>query len=83
MSEKILRVFAQEPINWYSPFYVHSLCQNAFFGSNPLQKEEIIETVVTCVDIYTYRCEKCRVIDQCIHADAVRQHVYNAMENMR
>lgn len=73
-SEKILKVIDAPTITWFSPFYVHSLVKSAD-GS-----EAIVETIVETVDVYTYLCTRCAIVDRCLHTDAVRKHVVDAIE---
>lgn len=65
--EKILTVIDSPDHDWFSPYYVHSLLRGP--------PQQIIETIVQTVDIYTYFCPRCNKVDDCLHTNAVKNHI--------
>jgi hypothetical protein len=70
--EKILKVIESPEHTWLAPFYVHSLLRGP--------PEQLTETIVKTVDIYTYFCPRCEKVDACLHTNAVRNHVIECMD---
>lgn len=63
-------VIPQQPVNWFSPFIVHTLDGEVLIKS----------TLVKTVDVYTYQCQDCNAVDVCAHAKAVRDFVMAEMD---
>ena len=70
--EKILKVIGSPEHTWFAPFYVHSLLRGP--------PEQLTETIIKTVDIYTYFCPRCEKVDACLHTNAVRNHVIECMD---